>query len=234
MKLAAWAFIVCASLCVAGVFLPAGELQVTGPSMTENGTMSVYDLSNSRESVQKFLTRYRGSTSKRVGAVVLNKVAPHLKGELASDASDVRDAIAVLDAIEDEDVEAVGTITKATMWTFLVLIGVIGLLLFGITGRSSRLRSVGALIVSLVVAAIGVAIHLVMSRVVAEVNGELGRDLVIVRAGAYVIPLAAIGCAASMIAMVVAHQRASRVFASQPGPVPLPPPPPPGPGPAAA
>ncbi len=214
MRLAAWSFAVCAALCVIGVFLPAAQLQLDGPSVTQRGSLSLYQLSNSEESVRELLAKYRDSTTKKIGARVLGKVAPHLKGRLKSRADDAQDALDTLDAIEDEDVKLVGTITSITMWSLLGLEAMIAVLIFGLTSRSSRLRPIGALIGSLLVAAIGVAILLVLRRVVAEANAELdaelGRSMVSLRAGAYVIPLAAVGTLVAMIALLVAHTRARR------------------------
>lgn len=209
-----WTFVVFVSVCCAGVLLPAGEVDIAGPSMIQHSSISLYQLGKSKESVRAFLHGYRDSTTRKVGAKVLGKVAPHLRGRARADVADVRDTMEVLDTIKDEDIETVGTITSATMWTLLALNAVAALLVYGVTAATSRLRLGAALVAALLAATIGVGIHLVLRRVVAEANTELGRDLFSLRVGAFVIPIAAVAAAGAMIALLVAHTRERRALAA--------------------
>jgi hypothetical protein len=218
VRAAVWTFIACAFLCVVGVFLPTLELNLTGPSvaMRKGGKASLYEISNSQDTLRRVIGRYRESTARRVGTKVLGKVAPHLEGRLAGDASELQEAIDVLDTIKDEDIKLVGTITTATMWTLIGLEVVVVLLVLGVTARSGRLRVAGALVVAFLGAALAVAIHLVLRRVVAEANSEIERELFFLQIGAYVIPLAAVAGAGAMIWLLVAHARAHRLAAPPP------------------
>lgn len=207
MRAAVWAYLVCAFVCVVAAFLPASELTIGAPPLAKHEALSLHDIANSQETVESVLARYRGSAGKKVGAAVLGKVAPHLKGKAASGASDVQDAMNALDSLRDEDVKTVGTIATVTMWTLLGLQVAAALLLFGLATMSSRLRVAGALVATALSAAIGVAILLVLQRVVAEANAELELEMFSLRVGAYLIPLAACAGLAATIAVLVLQAR---------------------------
>lgn len=212
MRAAVWAYIVCAFVCVVAAFLPAGQISIGAAGMEQHEGVSLYQIANSQETVESVLAEYRGSTSRKVGAVVLGKVAPHLKGRAASGASDVQDAMNALDSLKDEDVKTVGTIASITMWTLLVLQVLTAIVLFGITAMTSRFRIVGALVAAALSAAIGVAILLVLQRVVAEANQELELQMFSLRVGAYLIPIAACAGLASVIAVLVLQIRERRII----------------------
>jgi len=216
VRIAIWIFMASVLACVVGVFLPAGELRVGDPALRQNRTISLYRLGKSKDAVRSFLTEYRDSKTRRIGAAVLDRVSPHLEGRLRSDAGDVQDAMAALDTIRDEDIETVGRITSATLWGFLALELIAGALLFGVSARTSRLRLAAAVGVALLGAAVGVAIHLVLGRVVAEANAELELSLFALRAGAYVIPVAAVAAAAATIAVLIGQATLRRQLSSPP------------------
>jgi len=207
VRAAVWIYIVCAFVCVVGVFLPAGELTIGPPAVARHEAVSLYQVSNSQSTVQSVLAKYRGSKTRVVGAVVLGKVAPHLKGKVREGASDVQDAMDALDSLKDEDVKTVGTITSVTMWTLLALQVLTALVLFGITTMTSRWRIVGALVATALSAAIGVAILLVLQRVVAEANQEIELEMFSLRIGAYLIPIAACAGLAAVVAVLVMQVR---------------------------
>ena len=216
MRAAVWAYLVCAFICIVAVFLPAGQMAIGPPALAKRESLSLYQVANSQESVQAILKKYRGSTSRAVGGVVLGKVAPHLKGRAASSASDVRDAMDALDSLKDEDVKTVGKITSATMWTLIALQVVAALLLFGVATVTSRVRVIAALFATAISAAIGVAILLVLQRVVLEANKELELEMFSLRLGAYLIPIAACAGLASTIAVLVLQTRERRAWARGP------------------
>lgn len=216
MRAAVWAYLVCAFVCIVAVFLPAGQMTIGPPGLAKHEALSLYQVADSRDTVQSVLKKYRGSTSRAVGAVVLGKVSPHLKGRAASGASDVKDAMDALDSLKDEDVKTVGTITSVTMWTLLALQVAAGLVLFGITTMTSRWRIAGALVAAALSAAIGVAILLVLQRVVLEANREIELQLFSLRIGAYLIPLAAGAGLVSVIAILVLQARERAAFARGP------------------
>lgn len=219
MVTAARAAILCACLCVIGVFLPAGEVAVKTPLSTHARAASLWELGHSTGAAKKFLDRYRKSYAKRIGAKVLDKVGSRLHGKLGSGVADVQDAMSTLDELKDSDVDTVGTAIAAVMWGLAGLCALVIALAYGADVTSGRARMVAAGVVALLVAVVGVAVHLVLRRVVAEANGELGHALFGLRGGAYMIPLAAIGAAVSVAAMVIAYVRV-RAAARPPMPPP--------------
>lgn len=207
MRAAVWAYLVCAFICICGVFLPAGEMALGPKDLARHESVSLYGVANSQDTVRSTLAKYRNSKTKVVGAVVLGKVAPHLKGKVRSGASDVQDAMDALDSLKDEDVKKVGTITSAVMWTLLALQVLTAIILFGVTAATSRLRLAGALVATALSAAIGVAILLILQRVVLEANQEVELEMFSLRVGAYLIPLTACAGLAAVIAVFVLHAR---------------------------
>jgi hypothetical protein len=200
-------FLAAVLLCCVGLFLPAGQLDIVGAKVVKPATISVFELGRSEKAVKDFLTGYRDSTSRKIGARVLGKVAPHLKGRARSDAGDVQDAMAALDQIKDEDIKTVGTITAVVMWSLFALNVLGAYLVIGAhpaLGRG-RGRAIGALVTSLLAAALAVGVYLVLGRVVAEANNEVGAEMFSLRAGAYVIPAGAVAALAAAIALQVAY-----------------------------
>jgi len=207
VRAAVWVYIVCAFVCVVAAFLPAGQIAIGAAGMEKHEGVSLYQIANSQETVESVLAKYRGSKTRVVGAVVLGKVAPHLKGRAASGASDVQDAMDALDSLEDEDVKTVGKVASITMWTLLALQVLTAIVLFGVTAMTSRFRIVGALALAALSAVIAVAILLVLQRVVAEANKEIELQMFSLRVGAYLIPVAACAGLASVIAILVLQIR---------------------------
>jgi hypothetical protein len=212
VRAAVWVYIVCAFICVVAVFLPAGEMTIGKGAVAKHENVSLFQVADSQGTVESVLAKYRGSKARKVGAAVLGHVAPHLKGKVAEGASDVQDAMDALDSLKDEDVKKVGTITTATMWTLLALQVLTAILLFGLTTMTSRWRVVGALVATAVSAAIGIAILLVLQRVVAEANQEVELEMFALRVGAYLIPVAACAGLAAVIAVLVLQSRERRAF----------------------
>jgi hypothetical protein len=207
VRTAVWLYLVCAFIVICGVFLPAGQMSIGPKEIARHESVSLYGVANSKDTVRKTLEKYRGSTAKAVGAVVLGKVAPHLKGKVRSGASDVQDAMDALDSLKDEDVDKVGTIVSAVMWTLLALQVITAILLFSITAATSRLRLAAAFVATAISAAIGVAILLVLQRVVLEANKEIELEMFSLRVGAYLIPFAACAGFAAVIATIILYAR---------------------------
>lgn len=204
-----WLAMLGAFTCALAVFFPAAQLRLGGGVVTAKTTSaSFFQLGRSTDSVKAFLADYRESRVKKIGAKALDKLQPRLRGRLGSGAADVQDAMATLDALEDEDVELVGLITAATMWTLLAANLLLIALLLGIHPGSSRWRVGGAIAVSLLTAALALAVYLVLDRVVLEANREIGRPLFSLRPGAYVMPAAAIAAFVLTVAATIAYARA--------------------------
>lgn len=212
MRIEVFGVLACALLCCAAVFLPAAKLVPRERSLVRNDSISLYGLGQSKEEVRGFLTGYRDSRTRRVGAEVLGKVAPHLRGRVRAHADETQEAIAALDSIRDEDIETVGTIAAAAAWALLALNLVVAGLVIGAdpAHRRGRGRAIAALVGTLVVVAIGLGIHVVLRLAVDSANAELSYPLFSLRAGAYLIPAAAVGAAVASAALLLAFARRPR------------------------
>ncbi len=210
MRVAAWVFAVCVLGCLVGVMIPAVMLDVGAAPVVQPTSISYFRLATSKDAARRFIDDYRGSRTRKVGVKVLRKVAPHLRGQVRADVADVQSTLDTLDQIRDEDIETVGTISTATMWTLLGLHLVVAALIFGVTVHTSRVRLAGAVVAALLAGALALAIHVALRRIVAAANDEVGRALFSLRAGAYLIPVASVVAACAILALIVAHTRARR------------------------
>jgi hypothetical protein len=205
-------FVAAAFLCCVGLFTPVGQLDLTGRSIVRTTSISLFKLGNSKDDVREFLSGYRGSKTKKVGAVVLDKVSPHLRGRAASDAADVQEAMAALDQLRDEDIDKVGTFVAVVVWSLLVLnvLGAYLMLAAHPPSGRGRGRAIAGTITALFTSVIAVGVYVGLSRVVAEGNHELGRDMLSLRAGAYLVPIGAVGSLVAAITLMVSFVRHRR------------------------
>jgi hypothetical protein len=219
VRVAAWVFVACTLASVIGVFLPSFELEVHGVGFGRRTSLSLYQTSANREFLHKLVAGYHRGAKNRVGGAVLAALSPKRLGKVSSLASDARDAADTIDSISDDDARTIGRVLAATVWGFLLLHLVMGGLVFGDTIQDvyRRRRAIAALVLSLVVAALALAIHLAARRAVWEANDDLGKDLVELGAGAYLTPIAAVvGLAAIGFVVVQRHRHARAAAAPAP------------------
>lgn len=202
--------IVFACLTLAAVFLPSGELVISEPMATHRAERSLYELGKSSSSVRRFIAGFRSSTAKKLGVQALDRLAPHLSGRVAEEASELRDAVAILDGLEDRDLEKAGEVMAATLWTLISLNVLLVLLLQGTDVGTSRVRVILSLVLAVLAAAVAVGIYVALVRIVATGNSEVGRAIFALRSGAFLLPVAALVALATVIAVVVTHAVARR------------------------
>lgn len=210
MRVAIWVLVAGAFLASVGVFVPAVRVELMGRAGQHDDSFSLYQVADSRDSVRELLARYQGSTVKQVGTRVLGKVAPRLGGKTRSGVDDVQAVAEALEDISDDDLRTIGTVTTVTLWTLLGLSAVVIVLAFPVNAGTRRLRIAGVVVAATLAAAIGVAIHLVLARVVAEAQVELEPALVTLRTAAYLIPGATVASLLGAIALVTTYARARR------------------------
>ncbi len=209
MRIASWALIVCAMVAALGLFMPCLEVRIHGALLSKRTTLSLYSANNHEDLVRKLLRAYRTSSRRHLGATVIEAARSRVHGRLGDALGDARDAMDTLDDVTDDDVRHAGTALAATVWTFLGLASVVIALAFVETMRASyrKRRLVAALVATVFIAAIGVAIFLGCRELAWEANDELGADAVKLGIAAYVIPIASVSALASAVLLLVRRSR---------------------------
>lgn len=207
MRVASWLFVLCVALGAVGVFLPSVELRPGGAAVSRRVDVSLYKLASDRALARRLLATYRASEKRRLGAKILHGVAPRVAGRARAALDDARDAMAALDDVSDDDVRIAGIALVAALCALLGLDAIMAALVFGelMRGSQRRGRQIVALVASLVVAVIGIALHLACREAVWQANDEVGRSALVLGPGAYVVPLA--GVAAFALAVVLVARR---------------------------
>jgi len=126
---------------------------------------------------------------------------------------DARDAMDTLDDVSEDDVRTAGTWFAVALGVLLALDAAIALVVFTqlMSGAYRRSRMVAALVGSVLVAAIAIALHALCRVAVWEANEEIGRSALALAPGAYVIPLAAIAALVTAVVLVASSGRAPRL-----------------------
>lgn len=210
--------IVCTCLSLASVFLPSGELTIRQPTATHRAARSLYELGRSSDQVRAFIDGFRASPAKRVGVKALDRLSPHLGGRvggrvgsrLGEQAADVREAVAILDGLDDEELDTAGTVMATVLWSLIGLHVLLVVLLMGTDVGTRRARVVGALVVAVLTAAMAIGVFVALDQLVDAANAEVGRAIFALRPGAYLLPAAALLSLAVMVAVVVTHAAARR------------------------
>ena len=213
MRVASWVVVLAAVVGAVGVFLPSIELQLAGKAVSRRTQLSLYTASRDRELVRKLVIAYHASSQRQLGGEVLRKVTPHVGGRVRSALDDARDAMDALDDTSDDDVRSAAIVFTAALAALLALDGLMILLVFPQLMRGAFRRGpvVAALAASVLAAAIAVALHVACREAIWQANDEVGRTTLVLAAGAYVIPLAAITGLAAAIALLVRRGAAARV-----------------------
>lgn len=212
MRVASWVFVLAAVLGAVGVFLPGVELELAGKAVSRRTQLSLYTASRDRELVRKLVIAYHASSKRQLGGEVLRKVTPHVGGRVRHALDDARDAMDTLDDTSDDEVRTAGAVFTATLAALLALDGVMILLIFPQLMRGAYRRGVlvAALAASVLTAAIAVALHIACREAIWQANDEVGRTTLVLAAGAYVIPLAALLGLGAAIALLARRAAAAR------------------------
>jgi hypothetical protein len=192
VRLASWILVIAAVLGAVGVVLPSVELQLAGKSVSRRTQISLYTASRDRELVRRLVAAYHASSNRKVSGDLVRTATPRVGGRLRSALQDARDAMDTLDDTSDDDIRTAGTVFTVALAALLALDALMILLVFPSVMRGSLRRGplIGALVASLLVTAIAIALHLACREAVWRANDEVGRTTVALAAGAYVIPLA--------------------------------------------
>lgn len=208
MRIASWIFIACAAIALVCVFLPSMQLSVHGIT-THKATLSLYKISRDRDLARALFGRYSQSQGRRVGEALTSTLVPHM-GSNKAHLDDAQDAMSTLDQFSDADVKHAGWAITAAVWALIVLsIVMAGLVLAELLRHEYRTRrAVYAGLISLFVAALAVGAHVGCREAVWQANDEIGRDLLELAAGAYLLPVAGLGALAAIVTANVLARRA--------------------------
>ena len=210
VRVASWLFVLSAALGAVGVFLPSIELQLRGSSVSRRTQLSLYAASRDRELVRRVVAAYHHSARRQVGAEIVRTVSPRVGGRVRGALDDARDAMDTLDDTSDDDLGTAGTVFAITVWGLLGLDALMILIVFPqlMRGAYQRGRLIAALIAALVATAIALALHIACREAIWQANDDVGRTALGLAAGAYAIPLAALGALAAAIVLLRRRRRA--------------------------
>jgi len=194
------------------MFMPAVQLEVGGAVVSRRTTESVYQIQASEGFARSLLARYQASKRMHVGKRLASKIMPHAGKVLKGHLDDLTSAMSTLDDVSDDDVKTAAKVVAITLWTFLGLAFVGVALVFTdlVSGRYHKGRMVITTIISVVLAAAGIAIPIGLGVAASELNDDLGFEVIHLAFAAYLIPIAAVGGFVAMVAALVARGRMIR------------------------
>lgn len=212
MRVAAWVFLVCTVLAASAAFLPSVEVHVGGVALGRRASLSLYQMTTNRDFVRRLIVGYHRSSGKRIGGALIAVLGPRASGKLGGVIGDARDAMDTLDGVSDDDAKTLGTVLMIAIWSFLALHAVMAALVFAETMREGwrRGRIIAATAIAVVATGFAIATYLVTTQAVWEANDEVGRPLLDLGAGAYLIPVAAVAGLGAMITLLILQIRNSR------------------------
>ena len=203
VRVVSWIFVLCALASATGIFMPSLEIQIV---RTKHGSVSLYDLGTHRALATRLIAAYHESRGRALGEALTGMVLRHSKNEYVGDASD---AMTTLDDVSDQDVKTLGTVFVVTIWVFLALQAVMGLLVLGsLAGdvyRKRRLVVVAGL--SVVGTAIAGALMMVCREAAWQANDAIGRAVLGAGPGVYVMTAASAVGLAAIVTVAVLHLR---------------------------
>ena len=220
MRIAGWIFVVSTVLGLAGVFLPSVEPTVAGVGLGTRTSLSLYQLNSNRERVRRMIASYHRAPWHGLGQAVAGALIPKLGRHLGGALDDTAAAAATLDEVRDADVATAATVLRIVLWVFLALQATMLAIMFG-QGLQARPRTrhiVGALVMSVLVTALAIALRLVLDEVVVEANDELGAHVVRLGVGAVLTQWASIAGLVAIVAALALHVRHGRRRANSSAP----------------
>jgi hypothetical protein len=220
VRLASWLFVLCMLAAAIGFFVPALELQLGGASISKRTSRSLYQVHEDREFMRHALSAYRGTRARGAAESALKKLGKKIPARLRDPLGDVQDAMDTLDGVNDADVRHADTALAISIFGYCALAGLAALLVFleAVAGTYRKRRLYAACGFAVILAIAGIAVHVGLRAVAAELNDDLV-PVFGLRGGAYLIPIAAVG---GLVAAIV-----NAVLARQNGKSSSPPPPPP-------
>jgi hypothetical protein len=208
VRVASWVFVLCAVVVALGIFLPALALRPGGAAISKRTELSLHTISRDRHTMRRLLAAYHASSRRELGGRVIRSVVPKITGKPRAALEDARDAMDTLDDLSDDDVRTAGTALTVTLWSLIGLEAILIALVFGelMRGTFRRWRLGLALLGAVLAAATAIALHLVCREAAWQANDEVGRTIVTLGPGAYLLPAGGVGALIAAV-VLVARQR---------------------------
>lgn len=213
MRIAGWVFVVCSVLGIVGLFMPAVGVENAPGFIAKRTSLSLYAASTKREVTQRVFAAYHKLPGKGLGHAIASALIPRTGKRLGGVIDDVNSAAETLDSVSDDDIGLAGKALVAALWILLALNGLAGALVFA-EAMSTRPPKIKRLVVgavfALLTAIFTTAIMMVCREVAWQANDEIGKQIVGVGIGAYILFVAGIGSFLSGTTFLVMAKRAQR------------------------
>ncbi len=217
MRIASWLLVACCALAAIGVFFPAIEArpaiaETLGHRISRHSTLSLYQAASDRQLARRLLAVYRASHGTAVGTRLLGAIDPVARGRLKDALDDAHDAMDTLGGISDHDAKTIGTAVAVAIWVFLAIQVLTALIVLvqAVGGIYRRGRIAGVLVLSVIGAAMAIAMWIACKQVVFEINDELSASITELGTGAWLILVGGTGALTAGITLLIAHLRDSR------------------------
>lgn len=206
MRLVSWIFVLCALASATGIFMPGLELRAV---RVKHGSVSLYELASHRALAARVIAAYHKSRGRALGEALTAVVVKRTHNEYLGDASD---AMSTLDDISDQDVRTLGTVLVVTIWGFLAIQAVMGLLVLGsLVGDVYRKRRlVLVTVLAAVSSAISIGLMMVCREAAWEANDEIGHAVLGAGVGPTLMTAASVIGFVAIAAVLIAHLRRAR------------------------
>jgi hypothetical protein len=205
VRVAAWVFVVATVVSAICLFVPSIQLTVKGSTVGKKGQLSLYQAESNREVVRRLVVAYHKSSGRDMGVALVEAMTPKVGGKLRGYLSDARDAMDTLDDVTEDDARLVGWILFAVVWGGLALHLAQAALMFGdaVNGTFRRNRVIAGVVMSGFVALIAFALLAVSRNLVHQANDELGKSVVQLGPGAYLMPIASLAAVAAAVVVAL-------------------------------
>ena len=209
MRVASWIFVVCAAIAAAGVFLPSVELHAGSHTAGKRGTLSLYHLNTNGDFIRRAFASYHASSRKKLGEAMIVEMMPSIGGKLHERLDDVHSAMTSADDVTDDDIRTATIGLAVAIWGVLALeLAMAALVVHQLMReRFTGKRLVVAIAIAVVVAAVAIVAHVIVREAVFEANDDIGKDVIAVSYGSYMMLVAAIGAVVAGATCVVMHYR---------------------------
>lgn len=210
MRVVGWIFVLCCLTGAAGLFMPALGVDNMPGFLSKKTSISIYTASTKREVAARVFAAYHKAPGKGIGHAIAKALIPRTGKTLGGFLDDVDSAASTLDEVSDSDIGIAGKALVAIVWILLALDVVAAIAMFRIAMDEAAPRPKRILVplaLSVLIGILVTGVMLVCREAVWQANDEVGKAILTVRGGAYLMLVTAIGAVGSAIAFLVMARR---------------------------